>query len=491
MGSTIDRTRFDDNDHRSFSQRLRDSLLVLEQLISDPDFGSGDTSFGAELELYIIDEAGRPLLLNEAIQSAMDDPQLTLELNRYNLEYNLSPVPVKADCFHTIAAEAIEALRAVDDTARRWQGTAAAIGILPTLKPTDAGYAAMTKTPRYETLTRTLKAMRSGPFRINIMGEDPLQIDMEDVTLEGANTSFQIHLKVPPAQFADTYNALQLATPLALAVSGNSPILFGHRLWQETRIPLFKQSIDSRQRDPRFPQPARVNYGHGWVRRSALELFAEAVLLYPPVLPLVSDEEPLAALRSGAVPHLNELRLHQGSIWRWNRPIYDPADGGHLRIEMRALPAGPTIVDMLANAVLMIGLTKVLQADIAALLPAVPFDYCARNFYRAAEKGLDAELMWPSRNQHQPEYHPARDILRRLMPYLPGALEAAGFQRNDFSPYLDVIAERLENEQTGSKWQLAKLQELEQDQPRSQALVEMVRQYQIYSHRNIPVARWN
>lgn len=490
MGSTIDRIEFDENDHQQFAQRLRDNLFALEQLISKPDFGGGATSFGAELELYIVDRAGRPLLLNEAIQAELNDPRLTLELNRYNLEYNLSPVLASSHCFSATEAEAKRALQAVDRCAQRWEGAAAAVGILPTLKPADAGYKVMTKTPRYEALTRRLKAIRSGPFHINIMGEEPLQMAMEDVTLEGANTSFQLHLKVPPAQFAATYNAVQLATPLALALSSNSPLLFGHRLWQETRIPLFKQSIDCRQRDPSHPQPARVNYGHGWVRKGALELFAEAILLYPPVLPMVSEEDPLTVIKAGGIPQLNELRLHQGSIWRWNRPVYDPADGGHLRIEMRALPAGPTVVDMMANAVLMIGLTKSMQPDIDQLMPALPFDYCTRNFYRAAEQGLDAELVWPSREQWQPEYRTARQILRAELPRLPAALESAGFQPEDFSPYLEVIAERLGNEQTGSRWQLSKLAELEQDQPRSQALVEMLQQYQTFSHQNIPVARW-
>lgn len=491
MGSTIDRIDFDDRDHQRFAERLRDNLLALEQLLDAPSFGTGDTSFGAELELYIIDADGRPLLVNEAIQSQLNDPQLTLELNRYNLEYNLTPALARDNCFSSTEAEALRAVAAVHRCAQQWQGEAAAVGILPTLKPGDAARSVMTRTPRYEALMRTLKASRAGPFHINIMGEDPLQVDMEDVTLEGANTSFQIHLKVPASQFAATYNAVQLVTPLALALSSNSPLLFGHRLWQETRIPLFKQSIDSRRDELLQRQPARVNYGHGWVRTGALELFAEAVMLYPPVLPIVEEEDPLAVVRAGGVPRLHELRLHQGSIWRWNRPVYDPADGGHLRIEMRALPAGPTVVDMLANAVLIIGLTKLMQPDIDRLLPGLPFEYSAWNFYRAAEKGLDAELVWPSLRQQQPQYQGVRQILQTLLPRLPGALEAAGFQHDDFSPYLEVIAERLGTAQTGSRWQLSKLAELERDQPRSQALRAMLRQYQALSHQNIPVGRWH
>ncbi|MEX1033674.1 MAG: glutamate--cysteine ligase [Cellvibrionaceae bacterium] len=491
MGTAIDRINFSDSDYRRFSARLRDNLSAFRRLAATPGFGDGELSFGAELELYIIDTLGRPLHINQEIKSELQDSQLTLELNRYNLEYNFSPVLVKNDCFRTTQTEALAALQKIDQCAQKWHGSTAAIGILPTLRQSDIGYHAMTKTPRYEALTRQLSKIRGGPFYIDIEGEEPIHLEMEDVTLEGANTSFQVHLKVPVREFANTYNALQLVTPLVLALAANSPTLFGHRLWQETRVPLFKQSIDCRRPDPLHPQPARVNYGHSWLRLGAVELFAESIYLYRPVLPLLSDEDPLEVLKAGGIPQLNELRIQQGSVWLWNRPVYDPADGGHLRIEMRALPAGPSIVDMLANAALMIGLTKVMQKKINRLLPAIPFDYCIRNFYRAAEKGLQAELIWPSATQNEPEYHRVSDILRDLLPRVPEQLAAAGFNEGDYVPLLDIIEERLDNGQTGSQWQLSKLSELETDLSRQKALAEMLQQYQQLSRQNIPVARWS
>ncbi len=490
MGLEIDSTEFKEADFTSFSNRLRDNLKALETLLQRPDFGEGDLSFGAELELYIIDGECKPLHINQEILAKMDDPQLTLELNRYNLEYNFSPVLLKDKCFATTQNEALAAIDTINACAAHWQGSVVPIGILPTLQQSDTGYHAMTKLARYEALTNELTQIRGGPFTIAIEGEDALQLAIDDVTLEGANTSFQAHLRVPPREYASFYNAVQLVTPLVVAIAANSPTLFGHRLWQETRIPLFKQSIDCRPKDNLHPVPARVNFGNNWIRDGAFELFAEAALLYRPLLPICDSEDPMEVVEAGGTPNLHELRLHQGSIWLWNRPVYDPIDGGHLRIELRAFPAGPSIIDMLANAALAIGLAKLIQPTISELLPAIPFTYCTANFYRAAQKGLDAEIFWPSVTQSEPEYTKVPDILTELLPRIPEKLLEMGFIEEDFAPLLDVIKERLASGQTGAQWQLRKTAELMKDMHKREALQEMLSQYQKNSLQNIPVARW-
>lgn len=490
MGLEIDHTEFTDKDFKTFSSRLRANLQALEILLARPGFGEGDLSFGAELELYIIDNEGHPPHVNQEIRQQLNDPQLTLELNRYNLEYNFSPSLLKNRCFKATQDEAQAAIDKINACAAQWDGKVIPIGILPTLQQSDTGYHAMTPLERFKALTNALTEIRGGPFTIAIEGEETLQLAMDDVTLEGANTSFQVHLRVPPAEFSDFYNAVQLVTPLVVALAANSPTLFGHRLWKETRIPLFKQSIDSRPKDSLHPIPARVNFGTNWIRDGALELFAEAALLYRPILPDCDSEDSVAIAREGGTPSLHELRLHQGSIWWWNRPVYDPADGGHLRIEMRSLPAGPSLVDMLANAALAIGLAKCMQAGIRELLPAIPFNYCTANFYRAAQKGLEAELFWPSLQQSQPEYFAVPDILKKLLPALPEHLAGMGFVEDDFMPLLQVIEERLANRQTGAQWQLNKLAELRKDMHKRDALTEMLKQYSRNSAANIPVARW-
>ncbi|MEX0963123.1 MAG: hypothetical protein WDZ52_03650 [Pseudohongiellaceae bacterium] len=490
MGLEIDKTDFNAEDFEEFGKRLQDNLKALEMVLARPGFGEGELSFGAELELYIVDKAGRPLHINQEIIAKLNDPQLTLELNRYNLEYNFSPVLIKDSCFAATQQEALTAIDKINGAAAEWDGNVVPIGILPTLEQSDTGYHAMTKLARFEALTKELTDIRGGPFTIAIEGEEKLQLAMDDVTLEGANTSFQVHLRVPAAEFADFYNALQLITPLAVAMAANSPTLFGHRLWQETRIPLFKQSIDCRPLDTLHPMPARVNFGNNWIRESAFELFAESALLYRPILPDCSDEDAIAIAQSGGTPSLHELRLHQGSIWQWNRPVYDPTGAGHLRIELRAFPAGPSIVDMLANAALAIGLAKLMQPSIKKLLPAIPFTYAIANFYRAAQSGLSAELFWPSLKQSQPEYKTVPEILQSLLPEVPQNLAAMGFIESDYAGLIKVIEERLATRQTGAQWQLGKLAELRKDMHKREALAEMFAQYQHNSAANIPVAQW-
>lgn len=490
MGQEITNFEFSGEEFRNFGERLRANLEALELLLQRPDFGEGDLTFGAELELYIVDPEGQPLHVNQEIIAELDDPQLTLELNRYNLEYNFSPCLISDHCFHNTQQEALAAIDKINGCAAQWNGSVVPVGILPTLQQSDIGYQAMTKLPRFEALTRELTHIRGGPFTIAISGADTLQLAMDDVTLEGANTSFQIHLRVPPKEYAEFYNAAQLITPLVVALAANSPTLFGHRLWQETRIPLFKQSIDCRPIDGMHPIPARVNFGNNWVRTSAFELFAEAAMLYRPILATCDDEDSLAVARSGGVPSLHELRLQQGSIWLWNRPVYDPAEGGHLRIEFRALPAGPSLVDMLANAVLAIGLTKVMQEHISELLPAIPFNYCTANFYRAAQNGLEADLFWPSATQIEPEYFRVPALLEKLLPRAPEKLAAMGFREDDFMPLLDIVEERLAARKTGARWQLEKVAELRRDMHKREALIEMLKQYRANSAANIPVARW-
>lgn len=490
MGLEIDHTDFNGDDFQRFRKRLRANLEALQIMLARPGFGEGELSFGAELELYIVDNQGRPLHVNQEIQNQLNDPQLTLELNRYNLEYNFSPCLLKNRCFKATENEANVAIAKINACAAQWEGQVVPIGILPTLEQSDTGYDAMTPLLRFQALTKALTEIRGGPFTIAIEGEDTLQLAMDDVTLEGANTSFQVHLRVPPEEFTDFYNAVQLVTPLVVAMAGNSPLLFGHRLWQETRIPLFKQSIDCRPRDSMHPIPARVNFGTNWIRDGAFELFAEASLLYRPILPVCDDEDPVAIARSGGTPHLHEMRLHQGSIWWWNRPVYDPAGGGHLRIEFRALPAGPSITDMLANAALAIGLAKVMQETVRELLPAIPFSYCTANFYRAAQQGMEADLFWPSLTQSEPQYYAVTEILSRLLPAVPDKLAEMGFVEDDFMPLIGVLQERLESRQTGSRWQLEKLAALRKDLHKRDALAAMLKEYQSNSAANIPVARW-
>jgi len=356
MGLAVDREHFDPVDYQRFEERLEECLLALGRLLECPGFGTGPTTVGAELELFLVDGQARALPLNQTIRAEAADPRLVLEIDRFNLELNLTPAPLAGRPFTAFGVELGEALAIVQRTAAQHGGRVAMTGILPTMRPEDLQLAAISDALRYRALNNGLRRLRHEPFQVRIDGPDPLELAADDVALEGANTSFQVHLRVDPDRFTRTYNAVQLATSPVLAVAGNSPAFLGHRLWEETRVALFKQAVDDRGAAGRASRRvSRVAFGTGWVRDGASELFEESVRLHEPVLPVLGAEHPLGRLGRGQVPALEELRLHQGTVWSWNRAVYDPAGGGHLRIEMRALPAGPTVVDMLANAAFLVG----------------------------------------------------------------------------------------------------------------------------------------
>jgi hypothetical protein len=348
----------------------------------------------------------------------------------------------------------------------------------------------MTDLPRYRALNTGLRRLRQDPFRIRIAGEDPLELTSEDVALEGANSSFQIHLRVDPADFTRTYNAVQLATAPVLAVSGNSPTFLGHRLWAETRIALFKQSVDDRQAQRPHRQPARTALGTGWLRDGALELFTQSARLYRPLLPIIGN---LGSRPDGAgwqAPPLHELRLHQGTVWRWNRAIYDPASGGHLRIEMRALPAGPTVIDMLANAAFLIGLSLWLADQDPRWTYALPFERADHGFYRAAQQGLSARLSWPAGHRDRMQTLPAAKLVTELVPAARQGLLQAGVTPAEADTLLAVISARTATGQTGAAWQRATLAAARRHHDPERALAVMLDHYLQYAETGLPVHTW-
>jgi hypothetical protein len=491
MGTGIGKEKFDDDDYARFAVRLEECLADLRQLLERPGFGTGPATVGAELELFLVDAAARPLPHNQAIRAAVADPRITVELDRFDLELNASPVPLAGRPFAALGSELNELLDHVTNAAKDHAGRLALVSILPTLALADLGPGVMTDVPRYRALDSGLRRLRQGPFRIQIMGEDPLELAREDITLEGANSSFQVHLRTDPADFTRIYNAVQLATAPVLAVSGNSPTFLGHRLWEETRIAAFKQAVDDRQsREPRR-RLARTALGTGWLRGGALELFTESVRLFRPVLPVHgarSASVPGCSARQG--PPLDELRLHQGTIWRWNRAVYDPASGGHLRIEMRALPTGPTVIDMLANAAFLIGLTLWLAGQDQQWTYALPFERADHSFYRAAQHGLSARLSWPAGHGGQPRIRPAAELVADLVPAARQGLLGAGVAAAEADALLAVIAARAATGQTGAAWQRATLAAAERRHSRDRALAVMFDRYLRYAETGLPVHTW-
>ncbi len=495
MGRAIEKIEFGKVDYQRFARRLRENLDALRLLLERPGFGLGPASFGAELEMYLIDNDGNALCKNREVQVAMDNPQLTLELNRFNLEYNLTPFPMKDRPFSSSEQELLNAMARMRECATGVGGRIVPIGILPTLRTADFNENTMTDVPRYHALANRLKQDLAGRFKINIKGQDELFLASDDITLEGANTSFQAHYRVNPDAYADTFNALQLVTPLVLAIASNSPIVFGERLWHETRIPLFKKSIDTRKdqllMNAPWHQLPRVNFGNGWVRQGILELFAETVHLYPVLLPILDDEDSLAVVRNGGIPKLSELRLQQSTVWLWNRPIYDDGFDGHLRIELRALPSGPSVVDMMANAALAIGLTEGLRGDINRLITALPFSYANYNFYRAAEFGIHSRILWPNPDASELNDYPVLELLQDLLPVAESGLRSIGVEPEEVSHYLGVIEHRIERGISGAEWQLQNYDALRRKHDSSTACRLLLERYYEQSAANRPVAEWD
>lgn len=492
MGLEIDRDEFSDEDHGRFERRLRDSLEALRVVLSRPRFGEGARSLGAELELNLVDGAGRPDPVNRAVLASTVDPRVTLEVNRFNLEINADPLPFAGRPFTGLAAELDDALAETRRAAAAHGARVVTVGILPTLNEADLQSSALTEGHRYRALSAGVKRLRQAPQPLAITGEDRLELLTDDVTFEGANTSFQLHLRAGASEFARLYNAAQVATAPALAVAGNSPLFLGRRLWDETRVALFRQAIDDRGDLESNPwRPARVSFGHGWARGGAYELFAESVALHAPLLPVLAAEDPLACVRGGGTPALDELKLHHGTVWRWNRAVYDAAGGGHLRVELRALPAGPTVADMVANAAFLLGLTLGLAADADRLVTALTFGHARRNFYQAARAGLDAQLLWPQPPHDRVAPVPARVLVATLVGVARAGLVGEGVEPDEADRWLDVIVRRAENGQTGARWQRTAWEVLRGRGDLAEASRRLLERYHAESTSGRPVHAWN
>jgi len=477
MGLEIDRERFTPADYERFAEELDHGLEALAALLERPGFGAGPASLGAELELSLVDGDCRPLRRNLEVAEGCSHPGVTVELNRFNVELDTRPCPLEGRPFRALGDQMGEAMKAVAREAARWGGRPVAVGILPTLEPADVQRDAMTDLPRFRALNAGIRRLRHGRFDVAIDGPEPLEITCEDVTFEGANTALQLHLRVRPDEFAATYNATQIACAPVLAAAGNSPFFLEHRLWEETRIALFKQAVDERDELTEAWRPARVSFGNGWVRSGALELFAETVALHPPLLPVTSGEDARACVRAGGVPELRALRVHHGTVWRWNRAVYDPTEGGHLRIELRCLPSGPSLLDMQANMAFLVGLAYGLREEVGWMTTALPFAYAERNFYRAAQHGLDAILLWPARRPPSPKPVRAQTLLFELLPVARAGLAAAGVAAEEAERLMDVISARVDHGRTGARWQSDTVEVLERGLPRTAALAAMLERY--------------
>jgi gamma-glutamyl:cysteine ligase YbdK (ATP-grasp superfamily) len=491
MGEEIETETFPAEDRRRFAERCREGLSALGALLERPGFGAGAPSIGVELEIGLIDDAAQPAPVNGAVRAAAGDPALDLELDRFNLELNSPSYALAGRPFSAAMDDLGAGLRGLAAAAAPLGARPLTIGILPTLRDEHLGPAAMSDSPRFRALGEGLLGLRGGPFAIRIDGPEPLDRAWDDLTLEGAATGLHVHLRVPPSAFAATFNAAQTAIAPILAASVNSPILLERLLWQAPRVALFAQAVDDRAPVSEEWLPSRAAFGHGWIG-GPLEPFAESVALHVPLLPVLSGDEPMAAVAAGGVPGLYELRLHHGTVWRWNRAVIDPGDDPHLRIEMRALPAGPSWPDMRANVAYLVGLTMALAPQMEWMCRSMPFEFAKRNFRAAARDGLDAVLLWPSSEAPSPRPWPATELVTRLAPAARAGLTACGVAASEADDLLEVVVERVRRGATGAGWQRAALVSLEDaGATRRRALAEMTEAYLERSSTGAPVHEWD
>ncbi|NMP32581.1 hypothetical protein HII17_13525 [Thalassotalea sp. M1531] len=486
MGTAVKKWSFTAQEYSEFQQRLYCQLETLKELIRRPTFGLTPLKIGAELEMYLTDIDGNVSFSNQLLLDKLNDSQFQPELNKYNLELNLSAFLQQEQPFAQLHKEMIDKTEYLHKVSLENDIYPIAIGILPTLKQQHLHIEHMTNIARYHNLAKHLYQERGEAFEINIKGDEQLSISFNDICAEGANTSFQVHMMIPPTRFANVFNAAQLTSPLVAAIGANSPIFLGKRLWHETRVALFKQSLDIRLRNKvNWQEPTRVNFGFGWVRNDPWELFAEAVALYPTILPSMATEESEVGL-----PDLHELSVHMGTLWPWHRPVYCNKGNGHIRIEFRAIPAGPTAIDMVANAAFAIGLANGLSDDIERLISQIPFRFAEYNFYRAAQFGLDAKILWPHKNKYQPNEIAITEVISSLLPVADKGLAALGISKSERDTYLQVIEQRLSTKQNGAHWQRSQLDKLESKYSNLIACQHLVKQYYSQSRLDTPVAKW-
>jgi CBS domain-containing protein/gamma-glutamyl:cysteine ligase YbdK (ATP-grasp superfamily) len=455
MGEHNIEQELDEIKSRAYSKALLNDLRALEQMLESGLVESGVRRIGAEQEMFLIDQNLRPAPLAEEVLKLVNDPRLTTEIARFNLEANLTPLALEGRCFRQMEEELEEVIRLTRDGAKSLGADVLLAGILPTLCMSDLTLENITPNPRYHELNRVISQMRGGEFSIHIKGLDELQVSHNNVMMESCNTSFQVHLQVGPEEFAPLYNMAQAITAPVLAAAVNSPLLLGHRLWQETRLALFQHSIDVRSRAVQArSHPTRVGFGESWLNDSVIELFREQIARFRTIMIKESNEDPMAALARGEIPQLSALKLHNGTVWPWNRACYGVADGrAHLRIENRVLPSGPTILDEMANMAFFIGLMSALPKEYGKINKLMTFDDAKANFFAAARHGLQAQFTWTGGKN----YSASELILDHLLPLAHEGLKESGIESEDIERYLGTIEERVRCGQTGSQWTLRSL----------------------------------
>jgi hypothetical protein len=488
MGEKVGDREFTAHDRMLYREKVHQCLDVLARMLSETRFDFDRPMTGMEIEFNLVDEHGDPSFSNDRVLARIEDPDFQTELGRFNLEINVQPRPMHGRAAEELEADVRAQLNAAEKVAQDQGSGLLMIGILPTLMPEHLTHESISGNPRYKLLDEQMLAARGEDLHIDIDGVESLEAFADTIAPEAACTSVQFHLQVSPDSFASYWNAAQCLAAVQIAMGANSPYFMAKELWRETRIALFTQATDTRSAELKAQgvRP-RVWFGERFVT-SVFDLFEENIRYFPALLPVLEDEDPWAVFNSGGTPQLPELRLHNGTVWRWNRPVYDvAADVPHLRVENRVLPAGPTVSDILANGALYYGLMRALAEQDRPVWSRMSFATAEENFTRASVQGIEAEIFWPGHGEL-----PVTELVHRwLLPLADEGLQGWGVDAPVRDRLLSIIEQRCITGSNGATWQTSVVHAAERrGLSRVEALREMTVRYVANMHSNEPVHTW-
>lgn len=489
MGEKQVQIQTDEHNLRVFTKAVLNDLQALGKMLDGGMMEENALRIGAEQEMFLVDSSMHPASIVMQILENAKDGRLTTEIGQFNLEANLTPLDFSGDALSKLENEILEVIDIVRQTARKINSDVVLAGILPTIQHSDLVIENITPSPRYYELTRVLTELHGENRMVHIKGLDEMNLTLQDAFSETCNTSFQIHLQVGNKDFVNAYNWSQAIAAPVLACAVNSPMLFGRRLWHETRVALFQQATDTRSliHQSRNQTP-RVTFGRDWVNDSILEIFHEDVARYRIILTRELEEDSLETLEKGGIPGLSAWRMHNGTIWRWNRACYGVMDGKpSLRVEARFLPGGPSAADEMANSAFFLGLMMALPQEFGDVAKKMSFDDARNNFFTTARYGLKSQITWLDGKN----YRTSRLIVEELLPRARHGLRLANIDSADIERYLGIVEERVSQEKTGSQWVLdswATMNPLAKPNVRLRALTATMKKYQ---ETNQPIHTWD
>jgi len=477
------------SDRAQFVASLMKDLEALEVMLNNGSFENAPLHIGAEQELCLIDHDLRPAMKNMELLEALNDPCLTTELAKFNLELNLPPLPCGGNSLGAMENDLISRLTEVNRMAHKFDSKIILTGILPTISVSHMVPETMTPNPRYKLLNDVMYGNKGASFEMHIRGIDELNIHSDTVLYESCNTSFQVHLQIDANKVVEELNWAHAISGPILAACTNSPMFFGKRLWRETRIALFHQSTDIRKNQgPYREERPRVDLGAEWLKGGAIEVYRDIVTRHRSLLTPHIDEDPFEVILKGEVPKLKALSMHNGTVYKWNRLCYGVTDNKpHLRVECRYLPSGPTIIDEVANSALWLGCMLGRPKELDRIDQLMEYDDATLNFFRSAREGMQAAIKWINGKEI-----PSRTLLlEELIPMARTGLAKAGYDARDIDRYLNVIEERVDTGRTGSQWILDTHAGLKKEVSEDQALLAITEG--IYQRQKVgkPVHKWD